>query len=378
MVYVHGYWTDADGAWREHNLARQFRASRQNALFIVPDAPASNEDAVKWPALKDLRRAIARANIKLPDGPTIVMGHSGAFRTVMQWVDHRLVEQIILLDAMYAGEHAFDNFIESGKRANQHKLVVVAAGTAQSSESFAKKYKFAVAREKMPSDYEGFTKRQRGAKLLYIRSQYEHMQIVTSGKVIPVLLRLTPLKSCSGRPLHPLPKRFATIERWQPSSRCLVTKTQAQRSSRDAARRRGPGARGPPVPRRRDLRSHRWRRSRSRRRPRRQPLSDAGRAFLTVAFLAATARDLGARKVGLVAPYLAFMRQDVAVQARRGRHVAYFARLVSGMVDWLVTVDPHLHRHASLEGLYTIPTTIARVGARDRRVDRERGRSIRS
>ena len=40
------------------------------------------------------------------------MGHSGAFRTVMQWVDHRLVEQIILLDAMYAGERAFDEFIE--------------------------------------------------------------------------------------------------------------------------------------------------------------------------------------------------------------------------------------------------------------------------
>jgi hypothetical protein len=195
VVYIHGYWTDADGAWREHSLARQFRASKQNALFIVPDAPSANEDSVKWPALKDLRKAIARANIKIPDGPTIVIGHSGAFRTIMQWVDHRAVEQIILLDAMYAGESAFDAFIKSGKRADQHKLIVVAAGTAQSSESFAKKYKFAVAREKMPSSYDGFTKRQRGAKLLYIRSQFDHMAIVTSGKVIPLLLRLTALKA---------------------------------------------------------------------------------------------------------------------------------------------------------------------------------------
>lgn len=195
VVYIHGYWTDADGAWREHSLARQFRASKQNALFIVPDAPSANEDTVKWPALKDLRKAIARANIKIPDGPTIVIGHSGAFRTIMQWVDHRAVEQIILLDAMYAGESAFDEFIKSGKRANQHKLIVVAAGTAQSSESFAKKYKFAVAREKMPSSYDGFTKRERGAKLLYVRSQFEHNAIVTSGKVIPLLLRLTALKA---------------------------------------------------------------------------------------------------------------------------------------------------------------------------------------
>jgi len=195
VIYVHGYWTNADGAWRDHELARQFRASHQNAMFVVPDAPASNDDNVNWPALKDLRRAITRANLHLPDGPVIVMGHSGAFRTIMQWVDHRLVEQIILLDAMYAGESAFDEYIDSGKRADEHKLIVVGASTAQESAGFAKKYKFSVARERMPEAASGFTHRERGARLLYVHSQYEHMQIVTSGKVIPVLLHLTPLKA---------------------------------------------------------------------------------------------------------------------------------------------------------------------------------------
>lgn len=195
VVYVHGYWTDADGAWRDYSLARQFRASRQNAMFVVPDAPSNNEESVHWPALSDLRKAVTRGNIKMPDGPVVVMGHSGAFRTVMQWVDNRVVDQIILLDAMYAGESAFDEFIKSGKRADDHKLIVVAASTAQESKSFANKYKFAVAREKMPDSVGGFSKRERGAKLLYIRSQYEHMQIVTSKKVIPMLLRVTPLKA---------------------------------------------------------------------------------------------------------------------------------------------------------------------------------------
>ena len=195
VIYVHGYYTDADGAWREHELAKQFKASHQNALFIVPDAPAGNDDDVKWPALKDLRKAVSRANIHLPDGPVVVMGHSGAFRTVMQWVDHKLVDQIILLDALYAGESAFDEFIASGKHADDHKLIVVAASTSEESASFAKRYKFAVARERMPGSAGGFTKRERGAKLLYIRSQFEHMAIVTSGKVIPTLLRVTPLKA---------------------------------------------------------------------------------------------------------------------------------------------------------------------------------------
>jgi ribose-phosphate pyrophosphokinase len=83
--------------------------------------------------------------------------------------------------------------------------------------------------------------------------------------------------------------------------------------------------------------------------------------FMTVAFLAATARERGAGKVGLVAPYLAFMRQDSVFKPGEGMTSRYFAHLVSCAVDWMVTVDPHLHRHHSLDGLYTIPTAIARA-----------------
>jgi ribose-phosphate pyrophosphokinase len=87
----------------------------------------------------------------------------------------------------------------------------------------------------------------------------------------------------------------------------------------------------------------------------------SGDNFLRVAFLAGTARDLGATRVGLVAPYLAYMRQDSRFKPGEGVTASYFARLVSSTVDWLVTVDPHLHRFASLAGVYTIPTTIARA-----------------
>lgn len=193
VVYVHGYYTDADGAWRDHDLAKQFRASKQNALFIVPDAPSGNGESVKWNALTDLRKAMTRANIRIPDGPTVVMGHSGAFRTVMKWVDHKVVAQVILLDALYGGERSFDDFIGSGKRAKQHKLIMIGSDTAQESRGFIKRYPFAVARESMPGSVDGFTKREKKAKLLYVHSQFEHMAMVKNGKVIPLLLRLTPL-----------------------------------------------------------------------------------------------------------------------------------------------------------------------------------------
>jgi ribose-phosphate pyrophosphokinase len=85
--------------------------------------------------------------------------------------------------------------------------------------------------------------------------------------------------------------------------------------------------------------------------------------FLRIAFLAGTARDLGARRVGLVAPYLAYMRQDSRFHRGEGVTARYFGRLVSGAVDWMVTVDPHLHRYDSLTTVYSIPTTVVRAAS---------------
>jgi len=81
--------------------------------------------------------------------------------------------------------------------------------------------------------------------------------------------------------------------------------------------------------------------------------------LLPLLFAAATIRELAATYVGLVAPYLAYMRQDTRFrpgEAVTSRHVA---RLLSEAFDWLVTVDPHLHRHSSLAEIYSIPTRIA-------------------
>jgi ribose-phosphate pyrophosphokinase len=86
-----------------------------------------------------------------------------------------------------------------------------------------------------------------------------------------------------------------------------------------------------------------------------------GDSFLLVAFVAGTARDLGVKRVGVVAPYLAYMRQDSVFKPGEGVTARYFGRLVSATVDWLVTVDPHLHRYDSLTSVYSIPTTIARA-----------------
>jgi ribose-phosphate pyrophosphokinase len=82
---------------------------------------------------------------------------------------------------------------------------------------------------------------------------------------------------------------------------------------------------------------------------------DAG--FLQLMFAADAARELGASEVNLVAPYLAYMRQDKRFHAGESVSSLTFARLVSSTFDRLLTVDPHLHRYPVLSALYRIPTT---------------------
>lgn len=75
-------------------------------------------------------------------------------------------------------------------------------------------------------------------------------------------------------------------------------------------------------------------------------------------FLADALRDAGAESVGLVAPYLAYLRQDTRFSPGEAVSSRTFAKVISHSFDWLVTVDPHLHRYASLSDVYSIPTTV--------------------
>jgi ribose-phosphate pyrophosphokinase len=83
--------------------------------------------------------------------------------------------------------------------------------------------------------------------------------------------------------------------------------------------------------------------------------------LLSLLFAAATARELEASKVGLVSPYLAYMRQDRRFKPGEAVSSRQVAHLLSSSFDWLVTVDPHLHRYGSLSEIYSIPTRVVHV-----------------
>ncbi|HWO01931.1 MAG TPA: ribose-phosphate pyrophosphokinase, partial [Blastocatellia bacterium] len=86
--------------------------------------------------------------------------------------------------------------------------------------------------------------------------------------------------------------------------------------------------------------------------------------IIPLLFAAATAKELGATKIGLVAPYLAYMRQDRRFRAGEAITSVHFAHLLSSFIDWLVTVDPHLHRRSSLSEIYSIPSKVVHAAQR--------------
>ena len=83
--------------------------------------------------------------------------------------------------------------------------------------------------------------------------------------------------------------------------------------------------------------------------------------LLPLLFLAETARELGAARVGLVAPYLPYLRQERRLHDGEALTSASFARLLSRPFDWLVTVDPHLQCPIALSELYPVPSTVVQA-----------------
>lgn len=68
-------------------------------------------------------------------------------------------------------------------------------------------------------------------------------------------------------------------------------------------------------------------------------------------------RRNGAESLILVAPYLPYMRQDTTFRTGEPVSQRVVARLLDTAFDRVITVDPHLHRTASLAELFTTCTS---------------------
>ncbi len=87
-------------------------------------------------------------------------------------------------------------------------------------------------------------------------------------------------------------------------------------------------------------------------------LNNPDEKLLPLFFLSQAAKEQGADCTCLVAPYLAYMRQDKQFKTGEGVTSTYFARFISNFADTLITIDPHLHRRHSMNEIYSIPCKV--------------------
>lgn len=83
--------------------------------------------------------------------------------------------------------------------------------------------------------------------------------------------------------------------------------------------------------------------------------------LLPILFAADLARELGAMRVGLISPYLSYLRQDKRFHTGEALTSKTFAALLSSRLDFLVTADPHLHRYSSLSEIYSLRTKVVQA-----------------
>ena len=76
--------------------------------------------------------------------------------------------------------------------------------------------------------------------------------------------------------------------------------------------------------------------------------------IIEVIFASKTAKELGAKKIVLVAPYFPYLRQDKRFHKGEAISQKIIAGLIDKYFDGVYIMDPHLHRENRLEHLFKI------------------------
>jgi ribose-phosphate pyrophosphokinase len=88
-------------------------------------------------------------------------------------------------------------------------------------------------------------------------------------------------------------------------------------------------------------------------------LDRANRRLVELELAASTALQLGAKRLTLVAPYLGYMRQDIAFRPGEAISQRIIGDLLARHFDALITVDPHLHRTKNLKDAVPVRRAVA-------------------
>ena len=103
------------------------RCRRSTRCSSCPRRRSLQKTPINYPDLSELLR-IVEDKTGVPRGAalTVAIGHSGAFRTLQSWLDEPLLDQLVMVDAMYGDEEQITSWYRASPR---HRLILVGEDT---------------------------------------------------------------------------------------------------------------------------------------------------------------------------------------------------------------------------------------------------------
>jgi hypothetical protein len=192
VVFMHGYHYKLEKYWKSFELPKKFKKSELNAIFIAPELPTKDSQKISFKSYEQLMKVVKKTKIKTGKGPVVLMGYSGGYRNILAWIKQRVFSTIIMLDAFYGGFKSFKEYMVKGKK---RKMILLGGVTDYKSKAFAHQFIYSRYKSRLPGTFSQFTKNDRKAKILYIDSQFNHYQIIKNNNIVPLLLRLSRIKT---------------------------------------------------------------------------------------------------------------------------------------------------------------------------------------
>jgi ribose-phosphate pyrophosphokinase len=94
-----------------------------------------------------------------------------------------------------------------------------------------------------------------------------------------------------------------------------------------------------------------------------RPLNHPNAKLIELVLSASVLREDGAKDIALVAPYLPYMRQDIAFRPGEAVSQKIIGKMLAGYFDRFVAVDPHLHRTPRLNDVFLGKPALTLSGA---------------
>lgn len=191
ILYLHGFYTDADAAMLDHQLARQFRDSGRSALFVVAEAPSWRTDPTYWEDLDELLAQVAEhGGAPMPSGKVTAVGHSGAYRTIASWLKSPRLDRVVLLDGLYAADNDFHAWLAGDEK---KQLFLIGFDTTQRTGWFLQRYQDVGRLDEVPYLYDRLPPALAKQRLVFLSThRFDHMGLVTEGRVLPWVLHVLP------------------------------------------------------------------------------------------------------------------------------------------------------------------------------------------